>query len=276
MKTNQKTEPTTSEWDHVRILQGQMRGHARDLPTARILFGKAVFELREARGIQGRGGDRRSKMHSASLKTEEATWKAVCKRELQINQTTADRYVRRFQTALECAEDMHPSILAILRKPSAAITDEDFATLAESVDGLVDRMTQTSLQIELGITQEADDLEEEEDDHDPNTAEADFQALLEQQAIVFFASIPRKIDKLKKEIRALGDFGTYHTFLHHLPLEDGRDGKPSLMGIKEGLEEILSTGLMDILKEISDTAKTRMHGDPVKVSRRKLTTKSRK
>lgn len=272
MKTNQTPEPTTPEWDHVRSTRDRMRSHAKNLPTARIFFGKATFETKEKREIEGRGGDRRSKRRVASLKAEATTWKDICKKELQMNQTTADRYIRRYLKALECAEDMHPSILRILRKPSAELTDEDFDTVAASVDGLVDLMTQTSLRIELGITQEADD----EDAEGTESGEADLQASLEQQALVFFASIPRKIDELKRAILGVRDFGNYQIFLSHLPLEDGRDGKPSLLGIKEGLESILCFGLNDILKDVEKAAEVKMHGEPVKVRRRKPTTKSRK
>jgi hypothetical protein len=274
MKTNQILEPTTPEWDHVRSNRDRMRGHARNRPAGWVFFGQSAFELKEKYGIAGRGGDRRSKMRVASLKTEAANWKAICNKELQMNQTTVDRGITKYLIAMECAEALDdPSILRILRKPSVEVTEEDFETVAANVDGLVDRMTQANLRIELGITLEEDNDEEYQE---RGGGEDELNVPLEQQALAFFASIPRKIEKLKKDILGLGDFASYQIFLSKLPLEDERTGKPSLLGIKEGLEAILCFGLSDILKDVEKAAKAKMHGEPVKTSHSKTITKSRK
>lgn len=261
MKSNQTPTSGNPEWDLARNFQTKKRIHDRLRPVFGILLGKESFELKKKLEIEGRGGDRRSNVNALRLKSETATWDEICKRELGITRPTVERYINRYQTALACAEtletadDVHPSIYPLLKKPSAKLTDEDFNTLAYCIDELVDRMTQASLRIDLGLTAEdagtAGNTMESGDDSNH------LETPLEREALIFFSSIPRSIDALKKAICTRRDYNRYAILLTQLPLDNGQKGKPSLRGIKEGLEAILQSGVIDILKDINTAIETK-------------------
>lgn len=250
-----------------------MRSHARRRLAGQILLGKEIFEIKLKAGICGAGGDRRSKVQVGPLKTEEKAWNALCRKELGISRQTANRYIVRFEKAAEFAKTL-PEAGNILFADSGKLTGKEIETLAEFVEKLVDEMTKSALLIELGIKVELDD----EDDQDGETTggSGDFQESLEQEALIFFASLPRKIAAMKKAIAPFRDYGKYHLFLHKLPLDDGRDGKPSLMGIKEGLEAILKAGISDVLSDLSEAIEAKCTGKAPKPSRPKSPTRTRK
>ena len=266
MKTDQK-----SEWTRARGLLEGMRHHARSRQSTRILLGKELLELKTRLHLKGGGGDRKSNGQTGHLISEGRRWDEICRGELGIARRTADRYITVFEKAAEYSRTL-PVASCLLFAPTAELTGDEIETLAEFVEDLVDGMTRSSLRIELGL-----DVEETDDDEesDPNPTQ-DFQESLEQEALIFFASIPRKLAAMRKAIAPFRDHGKYHFYLHKLPLDDGRPGKPSLLGIKAGLEAILQDGLRDVLADLSEAIAAKSTGKPPKPARQKSPTQRRK
>jgi len=242
-----------------------MRSHSRRRLAGQILLGKVLLEIKQHAGLEGSGGDRRSKAQIELMKSAPINWSELCRKELGISKPTADRYINRFKKAAEFAESL-PGAGRILLVPTAELAGDDVEQLSVFVENLVDGMTQSALRIELGITIETDDEADGEDYCTP--AAGDLQEQLEREAIVFFASIPRKIAALKKAICNKHTYAKYHLYLNKLPLDDGRDEKPSLKGIKDALEAIRNGDLDEIIDDLDDAIKAKMQGPPPKQSRK--------
>jgi hypothetical protein len=255
-----KTNDLKPLWERARNLLAGMRSHSRRRLAAQILLGKEIFEIKLKAGICGAGGDRRSKVQVGPLKTEEQTWDTLCRKELGISRQTANRYIVRYEKAAEFAKTL-PEAGNILLADFGNLTGTEVETLAAFVEKLVDKMTAAELEVE---PDEAD-----EDETESDSGAGDFQETLEQEALIFFASIPRKIDAIRKALGPFRDHGKYHLYLHKLPLDDGRDGKPSLNGIKKGLEAILNDGLGAVLDDLREAIKAKSTGTPQKPSRAK-------
>lgn len=262
-----KTTDQKSEWTRARNLLAGMRSHSRRRWAGQILLGKVLLEIKQHAGLEGSGGDRRSKAQNELLKSSPLTWSELCRKELGISKPTADRYISRFKKAAEYAEAL-PGAGRILLVPTAALADDEVEALSAFVENLVEGMTQSALKIELGI--EVEDDNEDEGDGNGTARAGDLQEQLEREAIVFFASIPRKIAALKKALCNKHTFAKYHLFLNKLPLDDGRAEKPSLNGIKKSLEAIRNGDLDEIIEDLEDAIKAKMQGPAPKVNGKNL------
>lgn len=267
-----KTPSPKIDWTRAKDLLAGMRSHSRRRLASQILLGKEIRQIKQNAGIYGPGGDRRSKVQVGPLKSEERAWNGLCRQGLGISRQTANRYITRFEKAAEFARTL-PKAGNILLVPTAELAGDEVEKLADFVEKLVDQMTQAALLIELGLKIEADD---EKQSDDQETAGQDLKIDLPKEAQIFFASITRKIADFKNSICGSREYRKYKIFLEHLPLDDGRDGKPSLIGIKEGLEDAIKEGLSGILDELEETIVGKLHGKPLKRARKKSLTHSRK
>jgi|GEM_PF-5860047 len=267
-----KSTDQKSEWTQARSVLAAMRSHARRRLAGQILLGKFLLEIKRKAGLEGRGGDRRSKAQSELLKSGGRTWNELCQKELGISKPTADRWIYRFEKAAEFARTM-PEAGNILLVPSAELSGDEIETLANFVEKLVDDMTKSALEIELGIKIEPTDDDQEDE---TGSSPGDFQEALEHEALVFFASIPRKIAAMRQAIAGFRDYSKYKFLLSKLPLDDGREGKPSLLGIKEGLEAAWGKEMSSILTDISEAIESKSCGAPPKRGRAKSLTKKAK
>ncbi|MGL4398815.1 MAG: hypothetical protein ACRCXD_03010 [Luteolibacter sp.] len=258
------------DWSRARDLLAGMRSHARRRLTSQILLGKELLELKTRLGYIGANARRGPERQFVS--PGKKTWKQWCLDELKISWKTADRYIVRFEKAAEFARTL-PQAGNILFAPTAELSGDEIDTLSEFVEQLVDDMTAASLRIELGLTVEKDDEDEGPTNQEPGSR--DLKIDLPQEAQIFFASIVEKIDKFRKSICGSREYRNYKAFLEHLPLDDGRVGKPSLIGIKEGLEDALKQGFSGMMEDLGDVIKSRMADAPQKQVRRKRLTKKR-
>jgi hypothetical protein len=250
MKKNQTHAPDCTR---IKRLLKDLKTNVRRSLSGQVFSGGELKNIKNRLGFSGSGRRTKESRQSGDFNS----WGQFCEEFLQIPGRSADRFIQVFESARaralarknaaareERAEDfaLWERVCVLMDSPSAELTGGELDELAGHVHDLVDHDTQAGLLEELGIKAPQVLKRNGSGNTQPEDDEIDLQASLEQQALVFFASIPRKIDKLKKDILGLRDFGSYQIFLSHLPLEDGRDGKPSLMGIKEGLEEILRNG----------------------------------
>ena len=258
-----KTTDPKSEWNRARNLLKGTRGHTRLRHAGNILLGKTLSETKKKIGLGGRGGDRRSKVqlepligsglkrgHMEPSKTQNEVWDALCKEELGISRITANRYIGRFEKALECSKNVHPEIHHLLSVPSAELDGSELEKLAAKVEELVDLMTRSNLMIELGLTiEKSDETEKEECDYNHPSK---FQEALALEATTLFSSVPRRIKNLKAAIHGVRDHSRYALLLRELDLDSSTPGAPTLAGIKEALEEMLEGDLAAVLKDVTD------------------------
>lgn len=267
-----KNEQTSLDFSRAKRLLDDLKSATRRSLSAQILLGKELCRLKRKLGfIRGR--------HVSSAKLADdgngsnRTWPEWCKAELDgLADRTANRYIQIFDAALERAKrnkTKEPEACRLLLTPAAALTGDEVELLAACVDRLVDQETQAGLLEELGIVKPSNKTTG--GDTSAHRKEKEWHAL-EDQAVFLFSSVTRQLGEVEKEIFSVRTHADYRFLLEELPITSDSDRKPSLMSIKECLEEILNGKIAGLVKELDAAIERKMHGLPLKRERRKSKT----
>ncbi len=279
------TTPGDPSWSRAKGLLKDLNSAARNSVAAQILLGKELDHIRKKLGFT-HGGDRKgSSPQRAVLIGSPRTWKEWCQEELGISDDTANRYVACFGYALDRAKaqkSKDPEAFRLLATHAAVLTGDELELLAVHVGCLVkpDRadespLTQSQILEELGIKKPSRALT----GGDTSASQKPRPVTSADLAVVLFPAITRGLDAVRKTISNVRYCSDYRMILEELDLDSPEDEKPSLMGIKNSLEEVLKGDLPQILKDIEDAIKLRRPKEAMelaKSSRKKSLTTSRK
>lgn len=271
-----KTPDQNSEWSRARGLLVEFKSAARKGVSAQILLGKELALLKKKLGYLGKNAARGPE---GQFVPPGKTWDQWCQEQLGVCSKTADRYIACFDYALRRAKAhkaKNPEALRLLVTPAAELTGDELDLLAAHVGHLVEHfgadgksLTQSQILDELGISKAPRTLIGGDTSEHRKATDDEVTGFY---ANTLFGRIRREMEAMEKSIFRTIDHQAYQILLAKLPLNSPDPEAPTLIGIKESLEQVFTGRLARVLEDVKSAIEAKMQGPPPKRAVRKSST----
>lgn len=250
----------TPQFDRARLILEGIKTAWRMNLAGQVMLGGELSAIKAELGFTGRGGDRRSKPHSAVLKR---TWDEWCRIELRISSDTGDRCIGCFEIVRKRAERLgeDSGAFRLMEAPPASLSEEDRKILQSVITALLKEDSQKSLLQELQLIKGPNILP----GGAPATKKPQVKTMLdeiEKVASGIFLKLCFELTKTAGEVERFHHGGAFEAHLYALPLATDEPEILGLLDFQKRLEEVKSDvndSLAGLLKKVGKAIETKTH-----------------